>query len=216
MNTNHLIKPTPQFYIAITAALVVLSWAFSGIVSAMLRPEIDGDAVAYITLVKATNESTYRQMETGARQAQSMTSDPDIRKLADFVARKANLLIRAGSETPEESNSFTGVAKALATGYFNPVMGVEGGLVFVESLFMNSKSIGDRLDSRYQPIFAQYRFSQTVGSILFWICIVGGGGAYFYFRQKYEQYILHYLQAIKFLGLHESASPKNMRTDQST
>ena len=200
------IKPTPQYYIAIAVAVLAFSWVLSAIVEGFIKPSIDSDAEAYILLVDSMNQTSYSAMESQTREAQGMTSDPDIRSIADFLARNANLSIRAGSQTVEEANSFSGFGKAFATGFFNPMMGIEGGLMFVESLFTDFEAIGTRLDNRYQPIFSRYRFAEKTGTVVFWILIVGGIIAYFSLRDEYEQQALEHLKSIEFLGI-EPASP---------
>ena len=199
------LTPTPQYYAALAVTIFAASWIFSSVVTMLLRPNVDSNAYAYIVLIDAINQSNYSQMEGQARQAQSMTSDPDIRKISDFVARAANLNMRSGSQTVEEANSFSGFGKAFVVGFINPLMGVEGGMIFIEGMFTNFETIGNRLDDRYQPVFRRYQFAESTGTVIFWLILIGGFAGYFYFREKLEKSLLPFLKPYRFfqIGIHE-------------
>lgn len=170
----------------------------------VLRPHIDDNAHSYIILVDAVNQPYFSEMERGARQAQSMTTDPDIRRLADFIARAANMNIRAGSHTLDEANSFSGFGKAFVARFANPMLAFEGGMIFLEGMFTNFDAIGNRVDDKYQAVFRRYRFANGTGTFVFWAFMIGGVVCYFYFRDQYEQELLKNIAHIEILGLKEA------------
>lgn len=197
------IKPTPQYYVALGLSFLIFCWMSSSIVKSVLRPHIDNNANSYIILVDAVNQPFFSEVERGARQAQSMTTDPDIRKLSDFIARAANMNIRAGSHTLDEANSYSGFGKAFVAGYVNPVLGLEGGMMFLEGMFTNFETIGNRIDEKYQAVFRKYHFANGLGRLLFWALLISGVMAYFYYRNQYEQKLLNKIAHIELLSLKE-------------
>lgn len=211
-NKKMKIKPTPQYFIAVSLACLVVAWIVSGVIASIFRPGVDDNARAYVHLVEAINRPYYSEVEEYAREAQRTATDPEIKKLADLIARLANTNIRGGSQTPEQSGSLLGFGKAFVIGFLNPSLGVEGGMLFIETLFTDVEAIGARLDERYQPVFRRYRFASAAGRFVFWMLIVGAVVAYLKYREDHEQDLLRALLPIEFLKL-GSSPDKNTRNE---
>lgn len=196
------LTPTPlQFYVAMVVAIFVASWIVSSIVSMLLRPNVDSNAHAYGVLINAINQTYYSQMEEQARQAQSMTTDPDIRKFSDFVARAANINMRAGAQTVDEANSFSGFGKGFVAGFMNPLLGIEGGMMFIEGVLTDYETIGERIEETYQPVYQRYRFAEECGMAVLLFLFFGGFVAYQYRREECDRVLLEYLKRYRFVQI---------------
>ena len=197
-------KRTPQYIAVLVIALLIASWAISGLVRSVIRPSIGGDAEAYAELCIAAQSGQYAEIERGASKAYSMASDPELRKMSGFLVRYARFAQRAGITTTEEAGSFSGFGKSFLTGFLNPLHGLEGLTMTVELLWNDYEAIGARLDENYLPIFERYEFAGTCGTVVWWICIIGGTWAYFGLRDEFEPQLLEALAPVSFLGLAES------------
>jgi hypothetical protein len=196
-------KPTPQYFVAVVVSLFITAWAISGIGRSIIRPTISPDAEAYAELCMAAKSGSYSEIESQASKAYSKASDPDIRKLSEFLMRYARFAQRAGISTTEEAGSFTGFGKSFITGFLNPLHGLEGITMSIELLLNDYEAIGTSLDESYSGVFRRYEFAETCGTVIWWACLIGGGWAYVGFRNEFEPRLLVAVAPFGFLGLQE-------------
>ncbi|MEQ1750929.1 MAG: hypothetical protein ABL974_15985 [Prosthecobacter sp.] len=196
-------KPTPQYFVAVVVSLFAAAWAISGIGRSIIRPTISPDAEAYAELSFAAKSGLYSEIESQASKAYSKASDPDIRKFSEFLMRHARYAQRAGVSTIEEGGSFTGFGKSFVIGFLNPLHGLEGLTMSIEVLWNDYNTIASQLDKRYYGVFRRYEFAETCGTVIWWVCLIGGVWAYISFRKEFEPTLLATVAPFAFLGLQE-------------
>ncbi len=197
--------PNTKYYLTVAVTVLIASWLLSSLVEFVIKPDIDRNAHAYLLLVESAESGTYASMESLAREAQRLTTDQDIHKLADLIARSANFGMRSGSSTPQESGSFTGFTKGFIAGFLNPIIGLEGGAFLIEMFFTDIEGIGNRIDNRYLPVFKAYNRAKSIGSWIFWILIIGCGVAYAKIPKAIEQQLLEMASRFEWLEIETTA-----------
>jgi hypothetical protein len=146
---------------------VSLSWLASSLIAWSMRPVEDSNLEAYLLLDQVGKLGRFDAMKTIGDQAYDKATDPELRQLASIVSRLAELNIRAGIRTVEEVNSLSGGLKALVTGFFNPLLGLEGAGATLEVLSTDFRALATQVDARYQPRLSAQQRARTAGSMAF-------------------------------------------------
>lgn len=202
-------QPTPQYFGAVIISLLFASWTISGITSSVIRPTISSDAEAYAELCIAAKSGSYSAIESQASKAHSKASDPDILKFSDFLMRFSSFAQRAGVSTTKEAGSFVGFGKSFIAGFLNPLHGLDGFVLSIDVLLGDYNAIGTRLEDKYSRVFRRYEFSETCGTVIWWICLIGGGWAYIGNRSRIEPSLLAAVAPINFFGLKDPVDIQN-------
>lgn len=197
--------------IAYFGTLIVASLLFATVASYIVRsafaPSITANATAYLSLVRAMTCGRYTDAKQLADSAYTTADDADIRKMADYVSRMARMVLTTGVQTREEAGSFTGLAKAFVTGFRNPLAGIEGLGMSVETIFGDWEAIGNRLDARYETIFHSHTRAQTFGSVTFWLIIAGAAYGYYRYRSEVSRWLRPRIQRLPFIAAPRAAAP---------
>ncbi len=167
----------------------LLTWLTCSLLSWLQTPSLDGNLEAYILLNNAFESGEWPCIVSACRKAHSIADDPDLRQIADFVARVGELQIRMGWNTFEESSSFSAGLEGFVAGFLNPLLGIEGVGMMIEMFTTDFEAIGSRVDSRYEPLVEARRNVPLLWRWLFWIFFLGGVVAIVFCRKQALQWV---------------------------
>ena len=190
--------------VAYPIVLVAIVWLLALIGSYVIRwiatPDIDNNAKAYAKLAQTALCVRYSEKQALAEEALSLATDPEIRSVADILVRSARVSIGAGSETPEEANSFGGLGQAFLTGFLNPMKAIEGAGLSLDVLFGNWDAAEASLDSKYKPVFKSYNRAALIGTVCFWLLLVGGVVVAIRYKLQIRNRLLPAIQRVHWLS----------------
>jgi hypothetical protein len=144
------------FAIAITLCLIAAK-ALSLLTYHVFKPALTNNLQAYLLFCQGYANQNYGELQNRAAQASQLASDPDLKKVADYISRDAALHLKAGVTTFPEANSFTGGIKAIAASLSNPGLSLESTGMLVESIFIDPKKLIVQVNARYQPLLNEDR-----------------------------------------------------------
>ncbi len=187
------------YYGALAIGTLILAIIVSSVVRWAVAPQITANMKAYILIARADTSGRFSDKKQFADLAYSTADDPDIRKIADWLSRVYSLPLSLGVETPEEEYSLSGDIKIVLNAIKNPgtviqAFGLEG-----EYMFCGLKTIANRVDDRYLPIFRSYRRAQEIGFVSFWLVLVGSACCYYKCRKQFRVWLLPMSQHLPFI-----------------
>jgi hypothetical protein len=165
-------------------AWVTLSWLVSALIAWSMRPVEDSNLEAYLLLDRVGQIGRFDAIKTLADQAYDKATDPEIRQFASILSRLAELNMRAGIFTVEEANSVSGGVKALVTGFFNPLLGLESAGAVLEVWSTDLQTLATNVDARYQPMLLAQQHAKTTGAIAFWLMSAAGIAVALIYRNR--------------------------------
>lgn len=131
------------------------------------KPAITNNLQAYLLFCEGYANQNYSELQNRAAQAARIATEPELKKVADYISRDAALHLKAGVTTFPEADSFTGGIKAIAASLNNPGFSLESTGMLFESLFIDPNKLIDQVDARYQPLLQADRKAKLWGNQMF-------------------------------------------------
>jgi len=177
-------KPVSPFAFAgWGCAIVVAAFAASWALGSVLQPaRLDNNALAYLALRDAAGSGSFRKVISVVPDVLKQADDGDLLKLTGMFTRSAEMALKTGVETFDETDSPVGALKSFVYGILHPADGFSGGLGLVLDSF-SIESVEEKVESRYEPQITSHierrNRAELVGRVTFWGVLIVGFAALF-------------------------------------
>lgn len=138
---------------------LVGAWILTGIGAWLVspgNPQLDANTQAFVDLANSVESGSFNEMAYVGRQVQSSTTDPELRTLADFIARAAETNLGRNIRTLEQKNSWSGWIRDAWTGYTNPLAAIEELGMSIDFSLGGVQDVAKSVNDRYRAQLESY------------------------------------------------------------